>query len=172
MFDSPRKAIRGRALVTLTIILLAQLVLTSASNASSGSCVHIVQRGDTLSAIARRFGTTVNALVQANGISNPNRIFVGQCLIIPCVIECQPVCQPICQPVCQAACLPVCPTPCPTPTPCPPVCCPTSCIHIVQRGETLSGIAARFGTTVFTLMRLNGICNPNLIFIGQRLRVC
>ncbi|HPL30534.1 MAG TPA: LysM domain-containing protein [Anaerolineae bacterium] len=69
----------------------------------------------------------------------------------------------------MAACPVTCPTTCPVT--CPTI-CPTGCTHIVQRGETLTGIAARFGTTVFALMRLNGICNPNLIFVGQCLRVC
>ena len=44
---------------------------------------YIVQSGDTLSSIARRFGTTVAAIAQANGISNINFIQVGQQLIIP-----------------------------------------------------------------------------------------
>jgi LysM repeat protein len=45
--------------------------------------VHIVQPGDTLSSIAWRFGTTVWALAQLNGIWNPNLIYVGQTLMIP-----------------------------------------------------------------------------------------
>ena len=44
---------------------------------------YIVQRGDTLWGIANRYGTTVEALVQINGISNPNLIYVGQKLLIP-----------------------------------------------------------------------------------------
>ena len=47
------------------------------------STVYIVQTGDTLNAIARRYGTTVEALVNANNIINPNRIRAGQVLIIP-----------------------------------------------------------------------------------------
>jgi LysM repeat protein len=42
-----------------------------------------VQPGDTLAAIAIRFGTTVYALCQANGLTNPNYIYVGQWLTIP-----------------------------------------------------------------------------------------
>jgi len=43
----------------------------------------VVQEGDTLAAIAQRFGTTVAALQQANGIDDPNEIIVGQVLTIP-----------------------------------------------------------------------------------------
>ncbi len=49
----------------------------------SGSQTYIVQSGDTLSAIARRFNTTVSAIAQASGISNINYITVGQRLTIP-----------------------------------------------------------------------------------------
>jgi LasA protease len=45
--------------------------------------VYVVQAGDTLSAIARRFGCNVNALVNANGIANPNALQAGQQLQIP-----------------------------------------------------------------------------------------
>jgi LysM repeat protein len=49
-----------------------------------GQTVYIVQRGDTLSQIARRFGITLSALLQANPqITNPSRIFPGQRIIIP-----------------------------------------------------------------------------------------
>jgi LysM repeat protein len=43
---------------------------------------YVVQRGDTLGSIARRFGTTYQAIAAANGIANPNLIFVGQTLVI------------------------------------------------------------------------------------------
>jgi LysM repeat protein len=44
---------------------------------------YVVQRGDTLSSIAARFGTTYQAIAQANNIRNVNLIFVGQRLQIP-----------------------------------------------------------------------------------------
>lgn len=48
-----------------------------------GSTTYTVQPGDTLSKIARQFGTTVSAIVSANNISNPNLIYPGQVLVIP-----------------------------------------------------------------------------------------
>ena len=44
---------------------------------------YTVQQGDTLAAIAQRFGTTTSAIQQANGIEDPNQIFIGQVLVIP-----------------------------------------------------------------------------------------
>src|SRR5436190_23604762 len=50
---------------------------------SAGEFSYIVQRGDTLYSLARRFGTTVDALMRLNNIANPNQIYVGQRLRIP-----------------------------------------------------------------------------------------
>lgn len=58
----------------------------SPSPSPGGGCprYYTVVSGDTLTAIAARFGTTVAAIVRANNISNPNLIYVGQRLVIPC----------------------------------------------------------------------------------------
>jgi lipoprotein-anchoring transpeptidase ErfK/SrfK len=42
---------------------------------------------------------------------------------------------------------------------------------VVQRGETLAGIAYRYGTTVAAIASANGLRNPNFIWVGQRLRI-
>ena len=47
----------------------------------------------------------------------------------------------------------------------------TASIHVVQSGETLSGIASKYGTTYQTLASLNGLANPNYIYVGQQLNV-
>jgi LysM repeat protein len=41
--------------------------------------------------------------------------------------------------------------------------------HVVQPGETLSGIALKYGTTTGAIAAANGIINPNLIYAGKRL---
>ena len=48
--------------------------------------IYVVKSGDTLSAIANRFDTSVSDLAYTNGIANPNLIYAGQVLVIP---ECQ-----------------------------------------------------------------------------------
>ncbi len=44
---------------------------------------------------------------------------------------------------------------------------PTPGYHVVQFGDTLSNIAARYGVSMWTLARTNNIWNPNYIYIGQ-----
>jgi LysM repeat protein len=67
-------------------LLAMQLVLATgivAHASSSSGFYYTVQRGDTLYSIASRYGTTVTAIAQANGILNPAYISVGQVLLIP-----------------------------------------------------------------------------------------
>lgn len=52
-----------------------------------------------------------------------------------------------------------------------PIQSPAANTYTVQSGDTLSSIAAKFGTSYQTLASLNGISNPNLIYVGQVLQV-
>ncbi len=47
----------------------------------------------------------------------------------------------------------------------------TAKVYVVKAGDTLSGIAARFGTTVAVLQQLNGIKDPSLLHIGQKIKL-
>ncbi len=60
------------------------------------------------------------------------------------------------------------PTPAVTDTPIPE---PTPRIHVVQSGETLSGIAAAYGVTTQDLIDANDISNPSLVVVGQELKI-
>jgi LysM repeat protein len=110
--------------------------------AQASGQVHIVRPGENLYRIALRYGTTIQAIAQANGIHNTRLIYVGQRLIIPGGGPVHP--------------------------PSPPG---GRCTYIVRRGDTLSAIAWRYGTNVWTLVRMNGLANPNYIWAGQRLVV-
>ena len=43
--------------------------------------------------------------------------------------------------------------------------------YTVRSGDTLSGIAAKYGTTYQKIAQMNGIANPNKIYVGQKIRV-
>jgi len=73
-----------------TILVGQQLIIPVASSPSTlapapggSTTVHIVQPGETLFRIALRYNTTVEAIAQANGISNPWFIYPGQQLTVP-----------------------------------------------------------------------------------------
>lgn len=69
----------------LLLMLAVSFLPTSAVEAQCGrTATYTVQRGDTLFRIARSFNTTVDAIQQANGIINPNRITAGEILRVPC----------------------------------------------------------------------------------------
>ena len=61
----------------------APAATTEPSAGTGEETTYVVQRGDTLFSIARRYGTTVQAVAARNGIANPSLISVGQTLIIP-----------------------------------------------------------------------------------------
>ncbi|MBI1276956.1 MAG: LysM peptidoglycan-binding domain-containing protein [Anaerolineaceae bacterium] len=125
-----------------------------------GRLVHIVRSGDTVGNLATLYGSDVDAIIAANNLPESALIKVGQGLVIP-VRLLSPA------------------TSTPTPTPIAPVATATTQVdvpapvpgnvYIIQPGDTLSRIAARFNTTTATLAQLNGITNPNTIYYGQRL---
>ena len=51
------------------------------------------------------------------------------------------------------------------------LCLLANSIHVVQKNETLGGIAKRYGVSVSTLQAYNGISNPNLLYVGKKLKV-
>ncbi|MTI81747.1 MAG: LysM peptidoglycan-binding domain-containing protein [Firmicutes bacterium] len=95
---------------------------------------YTIKRGDTLYQIAQRYGTTVNAILAANPqITNPSMIYPGQVITIP-----------------QEG----------------------GAVYTVQPGDTLSAIAQRYGVTVDAILAANpGITDPDLIYVGQQIRI-
>ena len=114
----------------------------AAGSARGGSVT--VQPGDTLSDIADRQGVSLNQLMQANGITNPNMVVAGQKLVLPGSRRATAAAAP--------RALPTAP-------------------YTVKSGETLSEIADRFGTSTERLIKINGISNPNLVVAGTRLAI-
>lgn len=96
---------------------------------------HTVQRGETLSSIARKYGTTWQAIAQANNIANPSQIYAGQSLKVPTsggtsggssggTAGCR-------------------------------------YHHTVQRGEWLWQIAREYGVSPYAIMSANGLSLPS-----------
>lgn len=115
---------------------------TGGSTAAGQTSTYTVQAGDTLLSIARRFGTTVAELQRLNNITNPDKLSVGQKLIVPGA---------------GAG------------TAATPASGVQGKTYVVQRGDTLLSIARRFGLTVKQLQEANNIVNPDLISVGQTL---
>lgn len=123
--------------------------------------LYIVQPGDSLSSIAVRFGTTVQAIAQANNILNFNLVAAGQRLNIPSrgvVATASPRPTASMQPTATRTSAPV-----------PPV--TGGILYRVQAGDNLFKIALRFGVTVNSLVQLNRIVNPSRIYVGQLITI-
>lgn len=73
-------------IVVIAAMLLIAAPVSAAPEASAGDSgcgqFYTVRRGDTLSKIAARYGTSVSALMSLNGLSNPNRILAGQTICV------------------------------------------------------------------------------------------
>jgi LysM repeat protein len=142
-----RMAFPARRWQRLAILLLAitLLAVPAGALAAPDTGSYIVQRGDTLASIAARSGVPMASLARVNGIRNPNLIYVGQILVVPGKSGSAAAATS------KAA--------------------RGGSVYIVRRGDTLGNIAARYGTTVSALLAANGLRNPNVIYVGQRLVV-
>lgn len=130
--------------------------------ATQSICI-VVRTGDTLFGLARRFGTTVEAIMAANCLQTTT-ILIGQKLLIP-ACPTQVVSAPVSAPVSISAFQPVSAPVCPTvsaPVLKPVVATSVLPVHIVQRGEDLFHIALRYQVSALLLMQVNGLSGTTL----------
>jgi spore germination protein len=140
--------------------------------------IHVVKRGDTLWRIAQGLQTTINQILLANEIDDPNLLVVGQSLVIPensreyvvqqgdslwaiasrygvslqDLASFNNITDPALIFVGQMLQMPY-------------------FSHTIQPGETLWGIARKYGVTVTRISEINNISNPSLIYPGYVIRI-
>lgn len=140
--------------------------------------IHVVKSGDTLWHISQTYGTSMNQIIAANGLDDPNRLVLGEALVIPApyqqyvvqrgdtlwaiaqrlgvtvaeIVSANQLADPSKLTIGQVLTIPV-------------------LYHTVKSGETLWAIANLYGTTVSAIVQANQIQNPAMISVGQRLRI-
>ncbi len=152
-----KRVLAGLALLLLLTATIPP-VMQAAPPKQTGSIVYYVQYGDTLFSISQRFGTTVPAIMSANGLASYN-VYVGQRLVVPVGYPFYGF-----QPYSSI----YAPQPLPTqqlltnPT--------FGCTYTVQSRDTVFSIAYRYQVTVTSLMQANNLYSP-YIYVGQQLNV-
>jgi len=104
--------------------------------------IYKVKAGDTLTAISKRYGISISMIAKVNPGLDPDRLKIGQILMIPLSL----------QPLQSSSSV-------------------RTLTYTVQKGDTLYGLARRYGTTAQTLANLNGISLNSILRIGQKLKV-
>jgi LysM repeat protein len=130
--------------IMLLVVVLSLIVVPTASAAPAtqyGQCGYWyqVRWGDTLSSISRYTGVSAWTIARANGLANPNYVYAGQNLWIPCQ----------------------------TPPPPPPPHC--GYWYTVHWGDTMNSISYRTGVNTWAIAQANGLYNVNRIYAGQAL---
>jgi len=123
----------------LPVLLVVALLLPGVAPAYANT-TYIVQPGDTLSKISAKFNVSIADIMEANGLTSADFIYVGQRLTIPSTSD----------------------EPAPS---------SSGTVYVVQTGDTLSKISVRFNVTQAKIMAANGMTNPNIVYVGQRLMI-
>jgi lysozyme len=108
----------------------------------NGYATYVISKGDTLKALASRFGTSLDTLGSLNNLINYNLIYEGQWLTVPSGVA----------------------VPVPPPS--------SSGTYAIQSGDTLRKIAARINSTVSNILAVNPqITDANKIYVGQLIKL-
>ncbi|MDF2560234.1 MAG: peptidoglycan-binding protein LysM [Microbacterium sp.] len=138
--------------LTLRAAATAPAAAPAPAAAAPASVSHEVVAGDTVYGIAQKHGTTVDAVLAANGLTRGSVIYPGQRLTV--TGSAAPVAAPAAAPA---------PAPAPAPA--------AAAAHTVVAGDTVFGIAQKYGTTTQAVFALNGLGPSSIIYPGQKLTV-
>ncbi|WZL74571.1 LysM peptidoglycan-binding domain-containing protein [Clostridiaceae bacterium 35-E11] len=157
-----------------------------------GTVPHIIQPGDTFYGLAKKYNTSISALISANPSINPGNLFIGQTLCIPRQ-QIYPPCpegnyytirsgdalyaiaraynisiddlieaNPGINPYILVVGQVIC-----IPLAVPPVTCPEGNSYVIQRGDTFYKIAKTFNISLDDLLEANPMIDPDRLLIGQ-----
>lgn len=139
---------------------------TSPSPAPTSSGRYTIQKGDTISRIAARFGVTTQAVLTANGLSWSSIIYPGQTIAIPgsalaaeSVSSVTPI--PATDESGDPPTTPVVSTPAPV----------IQSTYLIKSGDTISSIARKFGVSIQAILSANGLGLSSIIFAGRTLTI-
>ncbi len=141
----PQDTVRGADTIRGSLGQAAATTSASRTDTAAAPATYRVQTGDTISAIAARFGLSTAAVLARNGLSWKSLIFPGQVLALGGAT-----------------------TPALAPAPAP---APSATTYTVVRGDTISGIAAQFGLRTAAVLSANGLSSSSVIYPGQRIAI-
>lgn len=119
--------------------------IDTTENTTSKIITYTVKKGDTLSEIAREYGTTVGEIAGLNNIKNVNLIYVGEKLKIDVTRTSDEIKETVHD--------------------------MNHFIYTVKKGDTLYEIAKEFDVSIESIVKLNDIKDRNLIYVGEKLRI-
>ncbi len=109
--------------------------------------IHIIEKGDTLYSISKKYNTPVDSILKKNNLSDPSKIKIGQKLIIPTASSAKNDKKTNTKTNSEEL------------------------THVIQKGDTLYALAKKFGVKFSDILKLNGLSEKTPLKIGQILKI-
>ena len=109
--------------------------------------IHIIEKGDTLYSISKKYNTPVDSILKKNNLSDPSKIKIGQKLIIPAASSAKNDKKTNIKTNSEEL------------------------THVIQKGDTLYALAKKFGVKFSDILKLNGLSEKTPLKIGQILKI-
>lgn len=132
--------VQANGLANPNVIYAGQTLVIPRQDKATGGQLYTIQQGESLAAIARRYGVTVDQVLAANNMTDRNAITAGQQITIPTSEDLSAQVQ-------------------------------QSVTYTMQRGDSLYRVSLVFGVTVDDLLAANSLASPNAVFPGLVLRI-